>query len=99
MLNPSPEAYRQELDLLSGRFQAVRDEFRKRAMPDTHHILDRVQGERERLAAMLSDVEHGRTNWDLIRAEFGRAWNEFVADLELLGLRMLDAESINRLKA
>ena len=99
MLNPTAEAYRKELDLLSSRFQVVRDEARKRAVSDAHHILERVQEERDRLAAKLSDVEHGRTNWDLIRAKFGGAWSEFVTDLELLELRMLEVESINQLNA
>jgi len=96
MLNPSPEAYRKELDSLSGRFQALRDEARKLAMSDTHHILDRVQAARDRLAAKLSDVEHGRTNWAIIKAEFGGSWNEFVADLEALELRLQDAEGLNQ---
>ena len=98
MLHPSPEAYRKELDSLSDRFRVVRDESRKRAVSDAHHILDRVQKERDRLAAKLFDVEQGRTNWDHIKAEFGSAWNKFVADLELLELRMLEVESRNQIK-
>jgi len=37
-------------------------------------------------------------NWNHIKAEFGSAWNKFVADLELLELRMLEVESRNQIK-
>jgi hypothetical protein len=56
-------------------------------------LLDRIQREKDALALKLSDAERNRTNWDLIKAEFGGSWNSFVADLNLLELRLLDAES------
>ena len=48
---------------------------------------------------MLSDAEHTGTNWDLIKAEFGAAWNSFLADLELLQLPLLDVGSTKKRRA
>jgi hypothetical protein len=98
MLKSSPEAHRKELDFLSDRLRAVKDEARKRAVSDAQHILNSVQNERDRLAAKLSDIEEGRTSWGHIRAEFEGAWNKFVTDLVQLESRMQEIESTNQSK-
>ena len=98
MIDHSPEAYRKELESLSQRLQALKEEFREHGVSDTDRaVLDRVHREKDRLAMMLSDAEHTGTNWNLIKAEFG-AWNSFVADLELLQLPQLDVESTKKRK-
>jgi hypothetical protein len=69
-------------------------------MSDTDQaVLDRVHREKDRLAMMLSDAEHTGTNWDHIKAEFGGAWNSFVADLDLLQLPLLDVGSTKKRRA
>ena len=60
--------------------------------------MDRMQQEKERLSAKLAEVESKRANWDLIRAELAGAWNSFVADVELLKLRLMDAETTKKRK-
>jgi hypothetical protein len=94
-MHSSLEDFRKGLDSLSQRFQAVREEFRRCDMFSgaLQAALDRIQREKDALALKLSDAERNRTNWDLIKAEFGGSWNSFVADLNLLELRLLDAES------
>ena len=61
--------------------------------------MERMQQDRERLAAKLAEVEGKRAKWDLIKADFAGAWNAFVADLEMLTLRLMDAESAREQKA
>jgi len=61
--------------------------------------MERMQQDRERLAAKLAEVEGKRAKWDLIKADFAGAWNAFVADLEMLKLRLMDAESAREQKA
>ena len=92
MLHPTPETFRRDLDVLSQRLQALRQEFQQHDV-DAHAVLDRIQHEKDSLAARLSDAQRKGTNWDLIKAEFGGAWNKFVMDLELLEVKLLDAES------
>ena len=100
MIDHSPEAYRKELESLSQRLQALKEEFREHGMSDTDRaIVDRVHREKDRLAMMLSDAEHTGTNWDHIKAEFGGAWNSFVADLDLLQLPLLDVGSTKKRRA
>ena len=100
MLHPTPESFRKDLELLSQRLQALREEFRERdLLSDAHKaIMDRMQQEKQRLSAKLAEVESKRANWDLIRAELAGAWNSFVADMELLKLRLMDAETTKERK-
>jgi chromosome segregation ATPase len=100
MLHPTPESFEKDLELLSQRLQALREEFRERdLLSDAHKaIMDRMQQEKERLSAKLAEVESKRANWDLIRAELAGAWNSFVADVELLKLRLMDAETTKERK-
>ena len=100
MLHPTPESFRKDLELLSQRLQALREEFRERdLLSDAHKaIMDRMQQEKQRLSAKLAEVESKRANWDPIRAEFAGAWNSFVADVELLKLRLMDAETTKERK-
>jgi hypothetical protein len=97
MLYSNPEDYRKELNLLSGRLQALKEDFRQRGMISDadHAVLDKLQREQDRLAARLSDAEDA-WNWDRIKREFEGEWNTFVADLELLELPMQDAEGRKR---
>ena len=100
MLHPTPESFRKDLELLSQRLQALREEFRERdLLSDAQKaIIDRMQQEKQRLSAKLAEVESKRANWDPIRAEFAGAWNSFVADVELLKLRLMDAETTKERK-
>jgi hypothetical protein len=41
----------------------------------------------------VAPAERCHASWDLIKGKFGEAWNSFVADLELLGLRLQEAET------
>ena len=101
MIDPDLEDFRKKLDSLSQRLPALREEFRERGMfSDANQaVLDRIQREKDCLAVKLSDAERKNTNWDYIKAEFGGAWNSFVADLNLLELRLMDAESTQERKA
>jgi hypothetical protein len=38
-------------------------------------------------------------NWVCIKVEFGWSWNSFIVALELLELKLLDAQSLKKLKA
>jgi hypothetical protein len=100
MLHPTPESFGKDLELLSQRLQALREEFRERDLLSATHkaIMDRMQQEKERLSAKLAEVESKRANRDLIRAELAGAWNSFVADVELLKLRLMDAETTKKRK-
>src|SRR3974377_140629 len=95
MLHPTPESFRKDLELLSQQLQTLRDEFRERNLfSDAHKaIMERMQKDKERLAAKLAEVEGKPANWNLIKGDFGGAWNAFVTDLETLKLRLMDAES------
>ena len=101
MLHPTPESFRKDLELLSQQLQTLRDEFRERNLfsDALKTIMERMQQDKARLAAKLAEVEGKRANWDLIKADFGGAWNSFVADLEMLKLRLMDAESAREQKA
>jgi hypothetical protein len=101
MLDPSPEDLRKELDSLSARLHAVKEEFRERGMlSDVHQaILDRIQREKDDLATSLSDAKDTGADWNRIKAEFGRSWNSFIVDLDLLDLKLLDADGAKRQKA
>jgi hypothetical protein len=61
--------------------------------------MERMQQDKERLRAKLAEVEGKRANWDLMKADFAGAWNLFVADLEMLKLRLMDAESAREQKS
>jgi hypothetical protein len=93
MLSPTLDTFRKDLDRLSQRLQTLRQDLQARNLfSDAHKAaLDRVQQERDSLAAKLSDAE--RPNWDRIKGEFGATWNSFVTDLNILELRLQDAES------
>ena len=97
MLYSNPEDYRKELNLLSGRLQALKEGFQQRGMTSDadHAVLDKVQREQDHLAARLCEAQ-GNWNWDRIKTEFAGEWNAFVADLELLELRMQDAVSLTK---
>ena len=70
------------------------------ATSDAHKaVLDRVQEERDLLAAKLSDAERNPPNWDRVKGEFGATWNSFVTDLNVLELRLQDAETAKQQKA
>jgi chromosome segregation ATPase len=101
MLHPTPESFRKDLESLSQQLQALRDEFRQRdLLSDAHKaIVELLQRHKERLAAKLAEAESKRANWDTIKGEFRGAWNSFVADLEMLKLRLMDAESAQDTKA
>ena len=51
------------------------------------------------LAAKLSDAERNPPNWDRVKGEFGATWNSFVTDLNVLELRLQDAETAKQQKA
>jgi|SRR6516225_7275454 hypothetical protein len=101
MIDPSPEELRKELGSLSDRLRAAREEFRERGMLSGAHLatLDRIQQEKDQLAVSLSDAERTGADWDRIKAEFGRSWNSFIVDLDLLELKLLDAQNTKKLKA
>jgi hypothetical protein len=101
MLHPSLDTFRKDLDRLSQRLQTLRQDLRERDLfSDAHKaVLDRVQEERDLLAAKLSDAERNPPNWDRIKREFGAAWNSFVTDLNVLELRLQDAETAKQQEA
>jgi hypothetical protein len=101
MIDPGPDDLCKGLDSLSARLHAVKEEFRERGMlSDAHQaILDRIQREKDRLAASLSDAEPTGADWNRTKADFGRSWNSFIVDLDLLDLKLLDAESTKKQKA
>jgi len=90
MLRASAKDHRRDLDVLTLRLQDLKDEAKKRGGSDFQQGLHRLQDERDWLAAKLTDIESGRANWILIEDEFGRAWNEFVMNLEVLELELLE---------
>ena len=97
MLNPDANFYHKELDHLSLRLQSLRQEFRQHDMisPADRNVLDRVQREKEDLEAKLSEAE--RTgHWDLFKDKFGSIWNAFIVDLDMLEVRLMDAEMIRQ---
>ena len=101
MLHPTLDTFRKDLDRLSQRLQTLRQDLRERDLfSDAHKaVLDRVQEERDLLAAKLSDAERNPPNWDRVKGEFGAAWNSFVTDLNVLELRLQDAETAKQQKA
>ena len=101
MLHPTLDTFRKDLDRLSQRLQTLRQELRERDLfSDAHKaLLDRVQEERDLLAAKLSDAERNPPNWDRVKGEFGATWNSFVTDLNVLELRLQDAETAKQQKA
>ena len=101
MLHPTLDTFRKDLDRLSQRLQTLRQDLRERDLfSDAHKaVLDRVQEERDLLAAKLSDAERNPPNWDRIKGEFGATWNSFVTDLNVLELRLQDAETAKQQKA
>ena len=101
MLHPTLDTFRKDLDRLSQRLQTLRQDLRERDLfSDAHKaVLDRVQGKRDLLAAKLSDAERNPPNWERVKGEFGATWNSFVTDLNLLELRLQDAESAKQQKA
>jgi hypothetical protein len=84
--------------LLSQRLADLSEEFRQRDLVSEPNkaIMERMQRDKEHLASKLADVEGKRANWDLIKTEFGGAWNSFVADLEMLKIQLMDAVSAAR---
>jgi hypothetical protein len=101
MLHPTLDTFRKDLDRLSQRLQSLRQELRERDLfSDAHEaVLNRVQQERDLLAAKLSDAERNSPNWDRIKGEFGATWNSSVTDLNLLELRLQDAGTAKQQKA
>ena len=101
MLHPTLDTFRKDLDRLSQRLQTLRQDLRERDLfSDAHKaVLDRVQGKRDLLAAKLSDAERNPPSWDRVKGEFGATWNSFVTDLNVLELRLQDAESAKQQKA
>ena len=101
MLHPTLDTFRKDLDRLSQRLQTLRQDLGVRDLfSDAHKaVLDRVQGKRDLLAAKLSDAERNPPNWERVKGEFGATWNSFVTDLNLLELRLQDAESAKQQKA
>lgn len=97
MLYSNPEDYRKELNLLSGRLQALKEDFRRRSMTSDadRAVLDKVQREQDHLAARLTETED-TWNWNRIKTEFAGEWNAFVTDLELLELRMQDTAGFTK---
>jgi hypothetical protein len=97
MMNSSSETYHKELDRLSHRLKKLRQDFREHGMISSADaaVLDRVQREKESLAAKLSDAEHSG-HWDLFKGEFSRVWNSFVVDLDMLEVRLWDNEMIKQ---
>ena len=91
MLNRSPKDFHRELDLLSQRLQAVRQDFREHGMVSNadQAVLDRVQREKDGLQEKLTDAER---QWDLFKNEFGSVWNSFIADLDMLEIRIMNNE-------
>ena len=100
MLHPSLDTFREDLDRLSQRLQTLRQDLRERDLfSDAQKaVLDRVQQERDLLVAKLSDAERNPPNWDRIKGEFGATWNSFVTDLNVLELRLQDAETAKQQK-
>ena len=96
MINPTPEDFGKDLSVLSRRLQVLQKEFSEHGLisREDKASLDRVQQEKEQLAARLFDIGRKAVNWNLIKAEFGGAWNSFVADLQMLELRLLESETI-----
>ena len=101
MLHPTLDTFRKDLDRLSQRLQTLRQDLRERdLLSDAQKaVLDRVQEERDLLAAKLSDAERNPPNWDRVKGEFGATWNSFVTDLNVLELRLQDAETAKQQKA
>ena len=101
MLHATLDTFRKDLDRLSQRLQTLRQDLRERdLLSDAQKaVLDRVQEERDLLAAKLSDAERNPPNWDRVKGEFGATWNSFVTDLNVLELRLQDAEIAKQQKA
>ena len=101
MLHPTLDTFRKDLDRLSQRLQTLRQDLRERdLLSDAQKaVLDRVHEERDLLAAKLSDAERNPPNWDRVKGEFGATWNSFVTDLNVLELRLQDAETAKQQKA
>ena len=99
MLSPTLDTFRKDLDRLSQRLQTLRQDLQARNSEAHTAVLDRVQQERDSLAAKLSDAERNPPNWDRIKGEFGATWNSFVTDLNVLELRLQDAETAKQQKA
>ena len=101
MLHATLDTFRKDLDRLSQRLQTLRQDLRERdLLSDAQKaVLDRVQQERDLLVAKLSDAERNPPNWDRIKGEFGATWNSFVTDLNVLELRLQDAETAKQQKA
>ena len=101
MLHATLDTFRKDLDRLSQRLQTLRQDLGVRDLfSDAHKaVLDRVQQERDLLAAKLSDAERNPPNWDRVKGEFGATWNSFVTDLNVLELRLQDAETAKQQKA
>lgn len=95
MIDASPETYHEELGQLSQRLQLLREDFRQHGMISDadRAILDQVQREKDGLEEKLSEAE--RTGqWPTFADEYGRIWNSFITDLEMLELRLMDNEMI-----
>ena len=93
MLGRSPDEFHRELDMLSQRLQAIRQEFREHGMVSDadQNVLNRVQEEKDGLEVKLSDAERSG-QWDAFRGEFGSIWNSFITDVEMLELRVMNNE-------
>ena len=92
MMDLTPETFRKEVGPLSRRLQSLTERLRRRGkLSDAQETaLSRIQAEKERLAARLSDADLMRTNWDLIKIDFAQDWNAFVGDLEELEVSLKD---------
>jgi hypothetical protein len=100
MIDSSPETYHKELDQLSLRLQALKEDFQEHGMfsDADQAVLERVRREKDDLAVKLSDAERSG-HWDVFKETFGRVWNSFIVDLEMLELRLMDADMMKQRKA
>jgi len=95
MIDPDSEFYHKELDQLSQRLRALNEDFQKHGMVSDadRAVLDRIQREKDSLEVKLSDAERA-DEWPSFKEEFGRIWNSFITDLEMLEVRLMDAEMV-----
>jgi hypothetical protein len=93
MIGPNLQDFRKTFHSLSERLRALRENFREGGtFTDADKVnIEPIQREMDALGLRLSEAERKGVN--LVKDEFGGAWNSFVADLDLLELRLQDARA------
>lgn len=91
MIDPGSEAMRQEMESVSHRLRALKEELRERGKlsDENQALLDQIRQHKERLEVKCSNAEKAG-NWDFIKEEFDSDWNSLVVDLAMMENRLYE---------